>query len=99
METAPEFAFTSEMPRKKTRLGLIDSIRKFWKDTDGGAIPIALAAKILKQNPVTVHRWVEKGKLRSFRYGKQVLVNIDDVERLLDEPVDKGGRPPKAVSE
>ena len=99
MESTTEFAFASEMPRKKTRLSLLDQVKKFWKDTDGGAIPIPLAAKMLRLSPETIRNYVKKGKVRSFTFGKQVLVQIDDLEALLDMPKDKGGRPPKAASE
>lgn len=99
METATEFAFTSEMPRKKTRRSLLSQVKQFWKDTDGGAIPIPLAAKMLRMSPESIRRYVKNGKVRSFTFGKQVLVQIDDLEALLDLPKDKGGRPPKPVSE
>ena len=92
META-EFTFTSELPQRKTRKGFFAGIKAFFEDTGGGAIPVALAAKMVKRNPVTIYRWVEKGKVRAFRSGKTVLVNIHDLEQLLDEPVDAGGRP------
>jgi len=96
-EAITEFDFVSSLPQKKTRKGLIAQVREFWKETDGGAIPIPLASKMIKRDPETIRRWVQKGKLRAFKYGKQVLVNIDDLEALLDEPKDVGGRPKKAV--
>ena len=96
-EAVTEFDFVSSLPQKKTRKGLINQVRQFWSETDGGAIPIALACKMVNRSPQTITRWVDKGKLRAFKYGKQVLVQIDDLEALLDEPVDKGGRPRKGV--
>ena len=96
-EAIKEFDFVSSLPQKKTRKGLIAQVREFWKETDGGAIPIPLASKMVQRDAETIRRWVQKGKLRAFKYGKQVLVNIDDLERLLDEPKDVGGRPKKAV--
>ena len=92
META-EFTFTAELPQRKTRQGFFSGIKQFFTETGGGAIPVALAAKMVKRNPVTIYRWVEKGKVRAFRSGKTVLVNIHDLETLLDEPKDVGGRP------
>ena len=94
-----EFAFTSELPQRATRLGLIAQVRQFWKETEGGAIPIPLAAKMIRRHPDTIRNWVAKGKIRHFTYDKQVLVQIDDLEALLDEPTDKGGRPPKSKPE
>ena len=94
-EAVTEFDFVNSLPQKETRKGLIQQVKQFWADTDGGAIPVPLAAKMINRHPDTIRRWVDKGKLRAFKYGKQVLVQIDDLERLLDEPVDKGGRPTK----
>lgn len=96
-EAVTEFDFVSSLPQKKTRKGLIAQVKQFWAETDGGAVPIGLAAKMVGRSNQTITRWVDKGKLRAFKYGKQVLVQIDDLERLLDEPVDKGGRPRKGV--
>jgi len=94
-EAVTEFDVVNSLPQKKTRKGLIAQVRAFWAETDGGAIPIPLAAKMVQRNPQTIHNWIKKGKLRAFKYGKQVLVQIDDLERLLDEPTDVGGRPKK----
>ena len=94
-EAITEFDFVSSLPQQKTRKGLIAQVREFWKETEGGAIPVPLASKMIQRDPETIRNWVKKGKLRAFRYGKQVLVNIDDLEALLDEPTDVGGRPKK----
>ena len=50
-EQSMEFAFLSDTPQRKTKEGLISQVKRFWKETDGGAIPVALAAKILKCSP------------------------------------------------
>ena len=92
---SPEFSFTATMPQRKTRVGFFQGIQNFFEETGGGAIPIPLASKMVKRDPETIRRWVKKGKLRSFRTGQTVLVNIHDLEELLDEPVDVGGRPKK----
>ena len=96
META-EFTFTSELPQRKTRKGFFTGIKKFFEETGGGAIPIALASKMVKRDPETIRRWVKKGKVRGFRSGSTVLVNIHDLEVCLDEAVDQGGRPKKTA--
>ena len=92
---SPEFSFTATMPQRQTRVGFFQGIKNFFDETGGGAIPIPLASKMVKRSPETIRAWVKKGKLRSFRTGATVLVNIHDLEELLDEPVDKGGRPKK----
>ena len=95
META-EFTFTSELPQRKTRKGFFNGIKSFFDETGGGAIPIALASKMVKRDPETIRRWVKKGKIRGFRSGTTVLVNIHDLEKCLDEKPDVGGRPKKS---
>jgi len=50
---------------------------------------------MVRRSPETIRRWVKNGKLKAFRTGSTVLVSINDLEGLLDEPVDKGGRPRK----
>ena len=67
----------------------------FWKETQGGAIPVPLACKILKCSDVTIYRYIKSGKLNGYKFNKTVLVSINDVEKLLDEPKNKGGRPVK----
>ena len=97
MPEVAEFDFVSEMPRKKTRVGLFTQIKEFFNETGGGAIPIPLASKMCNRDPETIRRWVKKGKVRGFRTGTQVLVNIHDLESCLDEAKDKGGRPRKSA--
>ena len=93
----PEFGFTSELPKRKTKDGLISQIKRFWSETEGGAIPVSLACKILKTSPSTINGWIKSGKINAYKFNKTVLVSINDVERLLDEPRDKGGRPRKTA--
>ena len=97
MSEVLEFGFTSDMPQRKTKVGLIGQIKQFWSDTDGGAIPVPLASKILNVTPETIVNWVNKGKLRGHRFNKTLLVSVNDVEALLDAPKDLGGRPKKVV--
>ena len=96
-EAIKEFDFVSSLPQKKTRKGLIAQVREFWKETDGGAIPVALAAKILKCSPQGIYKYIKNGKIRGHRFNNTVLVSVRDVEALLDVPRDVGGRPKKTV--
>lgn len=93
-----EFAFTSELPQRKTKETFIQGVKRFFRETDGGAIPVSLACKILKCDSSTLYRWIEKGKIRGHKFNKTVLVSINDVEAMLDMPRDKGGRPTKETS-
>ena len=97
-EFPAEFAFTSELPKRKTKETFIQGVKRFFKETDGGAIPVSLACKILKCSDVTLYRWIEKGKIRGHKFNKTVLVSVADVEAMLDMPRDKGGRPKKETA-
>ena len=96
-EQSLEFSFLADTPQRKTREGLISQVKRFWKETDGGAIPVALAAKILKCSPQGIYKYIKNGKLRGHRFNQTILVSVQDVERLLDEPKSKGGRPKKTI--
>lgn len=96
-EQAMEFGFTAELPQRKTREGLISQVKRFWKETDGGAIPVALAGKILKCSNQTIYKYIKNGKIRGHRFNNTVLVSVRDVEALLDAPRDLGGRPKKTI--
>ena len=96
-EQSMEFSFLADTPQRKTREGLISQVKRFWKETDGGAIPVALAAKILKCSPQGIYKYIKNGKLRGHRFNNTVLVSVQDVEALLDEPKSVGGRPRKTV--
>ena len=91
-----EFSFLSDMPQTKTRKTLVNQVKEFFDETDGGAIPVMLATKILKVNQSTIRKYIAKGKLRGFKFNETVLVSVKDVEDVLDDPRDKGGRPRKA---
>ncbi len=92
-----EFSFLADTPQRKTREGLIAQVKRFWKETDGGAIPVALACKILKCSNQTIYKYIKNGKLRGHRFNQTILVSVQDVERLLDEPKSLGGRPKKTI--
>ena len=96
-EQAMEFGFTAELPQRKTKEGLISQVKRFWKETDGGAIPVALAAKILKCSPQGIYKYIKNGKIRGHRFNNTVLVSVQDVKRLLDEPRDVGGGSTKTM--
>ena len=96
-EQSMEFGFLADTPQRKTKEGLISQVKRFWKETDVGAIPVALAAKILKCSPQGIYKYIKNGKIRGHRFNNTVLVSVQDVERLLDQPRDVGGRPKQTV--
>ena len=71
------------------------------KETDGGAIPVSAAAVALGVSHQRVHELIKKeieaegSGLRAKKFNKTILVFITDIEKRLDMPKSKGGRPKK----
>lgn len=42
-------------------------------------------AEILDVNPVTVRRWIRKGKLKANKIGKSYRIKKEDLEKFLDD--------------
>ena len=82
-------------------LSFIQQVKGFWKETDGGAVPVSLAAKLCGISTQRVHQLIKKeleksgSGLRAKRFNDTVLVYVKDIEAYWDRPKDKGGRPPK----
>ena len=73
-EQSMEFGFLADTPQRKTKEGLISQVKRFWKETDGGAIPVALAAKILKCSPQGIYKYIKNGKIRGHRFNNTVCL-------------------------
>lgn len=59
---------------------LLQQIRRFNKETDGGAIPPALAAIGLGVSRQRVHELIDKGKLRAWSFNGKPLVSVKDID-------------------
>ena len=82
-------------------LSFIQQVKGFWKETDGGAVPVSLAAKLCGISTQRVHQLIKKELeqsgtgLRAKRFNDTVLVYVKDIEAYWDRPKNKGGRPKK----
>ena len=78
-------------------LGFIESVKAFWKGTDGGAVPVALAATMCGISRERVYQLIKKEieregtGLRACKWNNKVLVYVKDIEAYWDRPKDKGG--------
>ena len=78
-------------------LSFIQQVKGFWKETDGGAVPVSLAAKLCGISTQRVHQLIKKELeqsgtgLRAKRFNDTVLVYVKDIEAYWDRPKDKGG--------
>ena len=43
------------------------------------------AANLLRVNRITLHRWIQKGRLKGEKIGRVVLIDREAVDRLLEE--------------
>ena len=79
----------------------ISQVKEFMQETDGGAIPVSAAAVALGVSKQRIHELIGKelksegSGLRAKKFNKTVLVYISDIEKRLDMPKSKGGRPKK----
>ena len=78
-------------------LGFIASVKAFWKATDGGAVPVSLAAKMCGISRQRVHQLIKKELdqegtgLRACKFNDKILVYVKDIEAYWDRPKDIGG--------
>lgn len=103
--TTQEFGFASEFPREKTKLGFLDEVKEFFKETDGGAVPIGSAAAALGIEKRRLYDLINYKLVSSVEFvtpnckRPTVLVPLKEIERLHRDglPKPKMGRPAKSV--
>jgi hypothetical protein len=103
--TTQEFGFTSEFPREKTKLGFLDEVKEFFKETNGGAVPIGSAAAALGIEKRRLYHLIDYDLVHSVEFvtpnckRPTVLVPLKEIERLHNEgiPKPKMGRPKKSA--
>ena len=66
---------------RKPKESLLAQIRRFNKETDGGAIPPALAAVALGVSRQRVAELIKKGKLRAYDFNGKPLVSVVDIDQ------------------
>lgn len=105
-----KFEFYDSLPVKEKKKGFIKQLRDYFDQTEGGAVPAAVAGALLGISRQRVHELIlrEQEKpgtgLRAYRFDcapKSVLVNAKDVDRFAEERAKrpKGGNlPAKAIA-
>ena len=101
--TTQEFGFTTQFPREKTKAGFLDEVREFFKETDGGAVPIGSAATALGIKKRRLYDLIAMDLVNSVEFtnpdAKQptILVPLKEIDRLHKEGIPKAkmGRPRK----
>ena len=89
-----KFEFYDELPVRKKKRGFIQQLRDYFEQTQGGAIPAAVAKTLLGVSRQRIHELIEREKnfpgtgLRAYRFDcapGTVLVNAEDVDRFAEE--------------
>ena len=65
---------------RKPKESLLAQIKRFQEETDGGAIPPALAAVGLGVSRQRVAELINKGKLRAWSFNGKPLVSVKDID-------------------
>ena len=65
---------------RKPKESLLAQIKRFKEETDGGAIPPALAAVGLGVSRQRVAELISKGKLRAWSFNGKPLVSVKDID-------------------
>lgn len=83
--------------------GFLKQVKAFFKETDGGAVPVSVAKAALGYDQATIYRLMQKEKdepgtgLRAWKFNKTVLICAKDIDRIASAPKPKRGRPKKSA--
>lgn len=90
-EDNPAFPFLEKIEKRDfKKKGFLAQVKEFWAVTQGGAIPQAMACKMLGISRQRMHALFKKEEIkpgtgiRAYRFSaapNTVLVNVEDVER------------------
>lgn len=82
--------------------GFFKQVKAFMKETDGGAVPVSVAKIALGLSQASIYRLIEKERecpgtgLRAWKFNKTLLLSAKDIDRIIEEPKPKMGRPKKS---
>ena len=77
--------------------GFLKQVKGFFKETDGGAVPVSIASGALGYSKGHIHRLMAREReepgtgLRAWKFGSTILVCAKDIERMGDEEKVKRG--------
>lgn len=77
--------------------GFLKQVKSFFKETDGGAVPVSVAKAALGYSQSHIYKLIKREReeegtgLRAWKFGKTVLVCAKDIDRLADQDKVKRG--------
>lgn len=96
-DATAEMDFMDTVEERKP--GFFKQVKAFMKETDGGAVPVSVAAVALGYSRKHVYELIKREidspgtGLRAKKFNNTVLVFAKDIDRLADQPKSKPGRP------
>ena len=100
-----EFDFAQSIPSSKLTATFLDEVRDFFKNTDGGAVPIGSAASALGISKTKMYDLYRLGHVDAIEFAtpeskyKTILVPLKEIDRIHRDgiPKAKQGRPKKTA--
>lgn len=96
-DATAEMDFMETVEERKP--GFFKQVKQFFKETDGGAVPVSVAAVALGHSRQYIYELIKREieepgtGLRAKKFNNTVLVYAKDIDRLADQPKAKRGRP------
>lgn len=96
-DATAEMDFMDTVEERKP--GFFKQVKQFMKETDGGAVPVSVAAVALGYSRKHVYELIKREiedpgtGLRAKKFNNTVLVFAKDIDRIADQPKAKPGRP------
>lgn len=92
-----EMEFMDTVEERKP--GFFKQLKQFMKETDGGAVPVSMAAKVLGYSRKHIYELIQREidspgtGLRAKKFNNTILVFGKDIDRMAGEKKAKRGRP------
>ena len=96
-ELTAEMDFMDTVEERKP--GFFKQLKQFMKETDGGAVPVSMAAKVLGHSRKHIYELIQREidspgtGLRAKKFNNTILVFGKDIDRMAGEKKAKRGRP------
>ena len=84
-----DLPFMADVEERKP--GFLKQVKSFFKETDGGAVPVSVAKAALGYSHSHIYTLMAREKeeagtgLRAWKFGKTVLICAKDIDRMADE--------------
>ena len=100
VSTTQDMPFMADVEERKP--GFLNQVKRFFKETDGGAVPVSVAMAALGYSKSHIHTLIKREKedsgsgLRAWKFNNTVLICAKDIDRMADEAkVKRGYQKPK----